>query len=147
MSISSNIRITFVSKKDPYTTLVQLIDAFDFINWSPENQRGNIVYLRLGDIDDYEWQEYKMHKDDLLSLFKQKLERNEHVGIELTKKPDFIGGNLLFYLDNSLSMDLSNNRKITEGGLTDINWYLKEIHHAIKLADFSIEGILFSEHC
>jgi hypothetical protein len=83
----------------------------------------------------------------MLNLFRQKLERHEHVGIELTKKPHFIGGDLLFYINNSLSIDLSVNRKITEDGLTDINWYLSEIYQVIKLAGFGIEGISFNEHC
>jgi hypothetical protein len=147
MSISSNIRITFISKDNPYSTLVKLINAFATIHWTPENQKGNIVYLQLGDIDDYEWKEHQMDKCNMLNLFRQKLERNEHVGIELTKKPHFIGGDFLFYINNSLSIDLSVNRKMTDDGLTDINWYLREIYHVIKLAGFGIEGISFNEHC
>lgn len=146
MSVTSRIKIVVYSKNDNHSTFYGLIMSLLSLGWTFENERGEKTFLPIGDIDDFEWKSEKIDTDSLLEIFRTKLNKNEHIGFELRKLPDNTGGDFLYYLDNTLVISLSINRKVLKNGFTNINWYINEFYTAINGAGCEVESIFFDEH-
>ena len=62
----------------------------------------------------------------------------------LTWRDSEIGGEFLIYPDGLILISLSINRKTSNEGFTDVNWYLSKILPPLRKS-FTIESIKFSE--
>ncbi|MNK75985.1 hypothetical protein D3C87_955400 [compost metagenome] len=110
---------------------------------------GNVVYLPLGDIDEYNWTKDPIDWSTLISIIKTKENQNEHIGIDLTWRETGIGGQFLFWSKGNLSINLNINRKKIDGcqfDITDFSWYLDKIVPALKALEIEVVGLCTEEH-
>ncbi len=147
MSISASIDVKLASQKSNVESVIIIKKLIDF-GWSYCNS-GKIMYLPLGDNDDYDWRIIdEIDEVDLFNVLDQKRNMGETIGIMMTWKNTGVGGDFLFWTDGSISINLTINRKTIESNgieITDINWYLQKILPCFA-KDYIIELYTYEEH-
>ncbi|MBS7532023.1 hypothetical protein IC619_016375 [Hazenella sp. IB182353] len=145
MSIDSGIYISVVSDSDEKFTKNFLMNLYNY-GWSFDDH-GQVSYLPIGDIDDYNWVSQTITLANLLKTVEKKEERNEVVGVNITWKDTQIGGDLLINPDGKISFSLTVNRKLfdEEFGLVDVNWYLMRLIPPLANCDLYIDTISYEE--
>jgi hypothetical protein len=149
MSVSASIDVKFANVATEGFSVVTVVKGLLNKGWS-FHENGQVLYLPIGDDGDYNWVSESMDLDGLINVIRVKESKNESIGIALTWRDTNIGGNLLIWDKESLSFNLSINRKVTNQdlnlGITDINWYLEKlilglIDGGFKIVSFSFEQI------
>ncbi|ARU57338.1 hypothetical protein OLMES_3297 [Oleiphilus messinensis] len=145
MAISADIDFKWYSKIDSIHTIVEIIRVLLKFGWG-FNYQGGALYLPLGD-EDFDWERAGFDNDDLIEIFHKKEKSGELIGITLTWKESGVGGEFLFRQDCTFTVCLTINRQVlSEGGCTDVNWYLEKIVLAFVNSNIGIESINFSEN-
>ncbi len=126
MSTSAHIDFKLqglASLTTPLAIFERLIEG----GWTTDDH-GGVMYLPVGDSGDFDWQKAPLTLSDIHSLFIEKQNANEVVGIVLTIQPDNIGGSLVFLASQSLSFSASiNRRRLALSGCTDFSWYIERL--------------------
>lgn len=148
VSISSSIDIKLVDKYNSDNFCWTIIHTLKNNGWKLFNDR-KVLYLPLGDNDEYDWRREELTVDELKAIIEEKEKSNEVVGIELTWENTKIGGDLLIFDTNGFSFNITVNKKfINDDNLTkiiDISWYIEKLIPYL-LEHFIIEHISFEQH-
>ena len=126
MSISASLDVAIASKPGYSITSSEIISILAKNGWKIKNEN-KILYLPLGDDDDFDWQEDQITESEFYEIAKQKQNNNEVIGVGMIWENTSIGGTLLVYPDHKISFSLSINLKTISNGATDVNWYLDKI--------------------
>lgn len=140
MSVSASIEIN-LSGTDSFNIMLNLLNA----GWV-FNDNGYQTYLPVGDNDDWDWRSEKLTNEQLLSIIEKKQQLNEVIGVGLTWGDTGRGGELILGIDNSLMFNISNNRLINDYFLTDFDWYLRKLIHALDTGNILIQSVKFEEY-
>lgn len=143
MSITSSIDFTIADSVNATPTYI--IDILHKQGWEFDLDSKK-EYLPVGDNEEYDWQIEKLSNSALWKILKEKEYNCETIGIVMTWKSSEIGGSFHFWSQNSFSMIININKKITLEGETDVNWYINKIIPLLKRANLIIESFVFSEH-
>lgn len=103
-------------------------DIFDILisaNWG-NFQNNDFKMILLGD-EDYSWTDYTSDFNEARTLLMHKQKANEVGGIELFYEATDIGIEVIFFVDNQISISFSINRRMKFGFHTDFEWYIKKI--------------------
>ena len=144
MSILANITIHLTKNKAKQNSLDK-IETLINAGWTL-NDHGKFSYLPIGDQDNFDW-----HIQDDISFFqlteiiKAKEQSKETVGIVMTWETTLIGGTVLIYQNETISINLDINRKTIVFKdnyiITDFQWYLErllpQLNETFGVAHFS----------
>ena len=148
MSISASIDVKFVTSEDKGNSIGGIVIGLLNNGWTL-NDNGKISYLPVGDDGDYNWVSESINIDELINILDEKERRNESIGVSLTWGDTNIGGTLLIWDKESLSFNLSINRKIinqdSSMGITDVNWYLEKLISGLINEKFKVESFSFKQ--
>ena len=144
MSTLASIDIKLSRKKAFPISSESIIKALILSGWNAVNN-GKILYLPLGDEDDFDWQEKALNQSDIFSIIEQKERNNEIVGVGITWKDTAIGGTLLINPAFDISFSLTINRKRLFDNVTDVNWYLERLLPCLETDLMTVEHFSFSQ--
>ena len=148
MSVSASIDVKFITSEAKGGSIVDIVKGLINNGWKL-NDNGKVSYLPVGDSDDYNWVTDSISIDELMNILDEKERRNESIGVSLTWGDTNIGGTLLIWDKESLSFNLSINRKMIDKssiGVTDVSWYLGKlisglISERLKVVSFSFQQL------
>lgn len=149
MSIDANIMIGITNDINQPHSAIEIIEVLLKNGWSiTHNNR--VSYLAAGDKDNSEWIfTDKINIHNLEAIIKEKENEKEVVGIVLTWDNTDIGGAVLFWPNNKISLGLDSNRQIisfqNDYTITDFQWYLQKILPPLNDV-FGVEYFSCDEH-
>ena len=129
--------------------IIDIINLFNEIGWKYYDAEKNIMYLPLGDDDDFDWQKKFFTEDELQELINNKQDKFEHIGLNLYYENSEEGVILLARNTKEIIIDISINRRTIENNrdsITDIGWYFDNIIRKFKDRGCSIDCIKFEEY-
>ena len=144
MSTLASLDIKLSRKKAIQISTESIIKALMSNGWNILNN-GNILYLPLGDQDDFDWQENALNQSDFFNIIEQKVRKNEIIGVGITWKDSVIGGTLLINPAFDISFSLTINRKRLFSNVTDVNWYLEKLLPCLETDLMTVERFSFSQ--
>ena len=149
MSIDANITVELTENTTKCHSAIEIIHPLLKEGWSiTHNGRG--CYLAVGDKDNSEWLFVEsITINNLANIIKQKEDQKEIVGIVLTWNGTDIGGALLFWPNNTITLGLDSNRQIIfmQGNykITNFQWYLEKLLPPLN-DSFGVEYFSCEEH-
>lgn len=129
--------------------IVDIIKLFDEIGWRYYDSGKNIVYLPLGDDDNFDWQKKFLSKNELHKLINSKQNNFEQIGLNLYCENSEEGLILLAKNTKEIVIDLNINRRTVENNresITDIGWYFNNIIQRLKEKGCPVDYIKFEEY-
>ncbi|GBG56948.1 hypothetical protein SPFL3102_02313 [Sporomusaceae bacterium FL31] len=145
MSVSASIDIKLTVRNGIISKVTLIQKLLDF-GWT-FNDSGKITYLPIGDEDKFDWQSENISVDMLLMILREKVQRDELLGIVMTWKGTGVGGNILLKKTDELTFCLTINRRTISGSnVTDVNWYLVKLLPAFSQSDSTVESFSYEEH-
>lgn len=144
MSIEASVNIKLSKRGNQSISSSQIVRSLINGGWNIKKD-GKVLYLPLGDDDDFDWQEDVLSEADFLKLAQEKEQVNEIIGIGLFWNDTETGGTLLLYSDCSISFSATINRKVLMNNITDVNWYLEKIIPCLEIASLGIEHFTFTQ--
>lgn len=142
MSVTATIDLQI--EIDEGMGMVGLIEVLCSYGWG-FNYDGMVFYLPPGDKDSFSWVRGLVSDEELIKILKQKERNSESIGVTMIWASSGVGGEFNLFPDGLMSVNLSVNRKITDQGFTDVNWYLEKVVYPIRHASVRIESIEFTE--
>jgi hypothetical protein len=127
MSRDAWIDVHFVYDIIPSAMVATLIES----GWN-FNHFGNIMFLPVGDKDDFDWQYLSYsdeHIEEVLKVVRAKEAADELIGLVLMWQDSEVGTDLLLS-QNRMQASCMVNRKILPPPLsrvTDVSWYLERV--------------------
>lgn len=150
MSITASIDINLKNNNNKLIPSIEIIRVLINNGWTLVHNN-YVSYLPLGDKDSYDWQDSQnMNIDDLAVTFYKKERAEETVGIMMTWKDTFIGGDFLFWPSKiaypTLSINLNADRPLI--ALTDNYKIIDFQYYLLRLLpplndEFCVEGFSF----
>lgn len=120
------------------------------VGWDIFSPEGEVTYLPLNDVDDYNWQFEEKSRDEVYKIIEEKEKNNETAGIVLYWKNTDTGVHLLVWPDGSISFLLNINRKCVKNGAgvfdTDLNWYRETLINGLQMKGIYVTGYSFLEY-
>ncbi len=112
----------------------ELVQAFLDAGWSLHSPylEGQTNYLPLGDEDCFDWCSSPLSSNELSELIHNKEQAHELIGLELYWQQSNHGVILLIKNKLEFSILATINRRKTEQGFTDINWYVAQLLETIQ---------------
>lgn len=144
MSTLASLRIKLAHKKANPISAVSILKVLIEHGWNLVNN-GKVLYLPLGDDDDFDWQEDEINESVFLNIVYQKEKANEVIGVGMTWKDTSIGGTVLICSALDISFSLTINRKRLINNITDVNWYLEKIIPCLDTDFTTVENYNFSQ--
>lgn len=150
MSVSASISVQLERRNNKKIFATQLIQAFIIGKWRIQD-RGKILYLPLGDDDNFAWQYNEITIDELLDIVDKKESCREIIGLLMLWDRTDIGVHLLIHSELQISFSIDVNRKIINNldnvNITDVNWYLEKIIGLLRKSNYIVESFSFEEYC
>lgn len=123
MSIQATMDICFNEiEKKAYGDIFDILISANWKNF----QNNDFKMILLGD-EDYSWTNYTSDFEEARALLMKKQKTNEVGGIELFYEATDIGIEVIFFVDNQISISFSINRRMKLRAHTDFEWYMKRI--------------------
>lgn len=144
MSTLASINIKLSKKKSGSISAVSILKALIIHGWILMNN-GKILYLPLGDEDNYDWQENELSEPEFFRIVERKEKKNEIIGVGMTWKDTSIGGTILIHSALDISFSLTTNRRRLVNNITDVNWYLERILPCLETDSMTVEQFKFSQ--
>ena len=144
MSTLASLDILISKRGQGAISAVEILQLLFIKGWNATNN-GKILYLPLGDDDDFDWQEQQLSISELLNIVSQKEKQGEIIGVGVTWESTMIGGTLLIHSNCSLSFSLTINRKQLVSNITDVSWYLERILPCFETDTTIVEKFTFSQ--
>lgn len=151
MSVYASIDIHLSKIVGKPRSSVEIIQALKDFGWGFSNSK-YIAYLPLGDKDEFDWQEKEVSFEKVINMFKEKEEAHEIIGVLMTWKDTYIGGEFLFWPDDryeTFTIHLSSNRQTIilydDYEITDFQYYLQKILPSLNKI-WTVEFFEFREH-
>ena len=130
-------------------SVTSLLGLLKECGWSWHNSEGKVEYIPLYDADGSDWQTKIMKDSELFELVNQKEALGEKIGIRFFTREN-IGVTFHASDVHMIGFMLSNNRvKLKDEyiiGVTDVNWYIKNIVWKLIGQGVRIESIEYSEY-
>lgn len=124
MSVSATLDIHFSLPVQP----LQVLQLFAQHGWTWRDAAGQVFYLPLHDVDEYNWQLQPLPDEQLFSLIALKQQAGEVVGLSMCWLDSGIGADFLFFEPTCLSLKLMINRQqLPNSCMTDFAWYLPRV--------------------
>lgn len=146
MSITASINVTLY-KTNYDTSIISIIDYLCKNEWKIYIN-GKVTYLPFGDYGDYNWVSENITQEKLFQILTKKQQNNEVIGIELYLKNSNIGGELLVFNNNELSLNISINQRFINNNnnlkILDINWYIEKFISCLAV-NFMIEHFSYEQ--
>jgi hypothetical protein len=103
-----------------------------------------LMWLPLGDKDDFDWQIGSIADlDRVLTEMKKKERAGEVLGLDVTWGDTGIGGSLLCWKDDTISLSTNADRQtIGDTRITDVSWYLPKLVEPIEAVRGVVIGAL-----
>nr|WP_174506364.1 hypothetical protein [Acinetobacter sp. Marseille-Q1620] len=140
MSVSASIEIQFTHINSIDIVLLLLNSGWTF------EDNGHQSYIPIGDNDEWDWRWEHLKNNELLDILKIKQNLREVIGVGITWKDSERGGELILNNDNSLILNLTNNRLVSKSTVTDFDWYLEKIVNVFNSNAIFIESIKCYEY-
>lgn len=148
MATSASIDIKLSKPNGSMITPSELIRKLLEFGWTL-NDNGKMSYLPVGDEGEYDWKEADICLSSIIEIIEKKEKLGETIGIVITWGDTGIGGSLLIWSSQEISLNLSINRKvfgdINSTKITDVNWYSTKLLPALYQNDILVETFTFQE--
>lgn len=129
--------------------ITDIIKLFDELGWRHYDVEKNIVYLPLGDDDNFDWQKKFLSENELYKLINIKQDNFEQIGLNLYYENSQEGLTLLTKNTKEIVIGLNINRRTVENNresITDIGWYFNNIIQGLKERGCYVDYIKFEEY-
>lgn len=141
-SLDFNLNISKADKNYP----VDLLREFFRYEWVCQ-ENGKVFYLTDSSEDEFDWEYEVLDEAEILKILERKSILGEIVGVAMTWKDSYIGGQFIFRPDLSCSILLNINRVINDStGMTDVNWYLEKVVSVFQSFGIVLEKVAFTEY-
>ncbi len=139
--MEASITLFFYGKTN---NIIDILNLFKKSGWGLLNKEGEMEFLPIGDIGEFEWVNKKNTEEELYTIISQKMVRNEMIGINLFFQNGVEGITLMTEDAHKIVLGLSINRRLINSVNTDMGWYfenliLKLIDNQANLLSYCIE--------
>ena len=156
MSVSAYLDVYLTNKAGLEFSAEKIIRCMLNSGWRIVH-REVIIFLPVGDVDEYDWQEEKFTENDfLVEIVKKKENAKEVIGVELYWKETEVGVSMLMFPSYELSFSTSINRMSIDLpdislkkkiDITDVSWYLNVILPCFETSELSVSKCIFLQTC
>ena len=141
--MSTLVTLDFQTNNPKNLSRPSIVKSLLTAGWSFDYE-GAAFLLPLGG-DEYDWTRQEIDEKELFFHLERKVKSGEVIGLTLTWKQTMIGGEFLLKTDDSISMNLSINLRMTSSKIVDINWYLERLVPVLRQAGLEIICTEFQE--
>lgn len=150
--MSQSTSIAIIPEEE--TDFLKILQGFLNTGWN-FNDYGKITYIPLGG-DAGDWENASLDSQDkILAIIKQKIEKNESIGIVVMWQDTMIGGLLVYYpyLDKKeITLLAERNRQTLKAhpamqDIGDFTWYIEKMLPAFIDQKIHVFGVEASDYC